>query len=92
MIARNFLNHADTYRIDKVSPFMHHLLYHSCVIFSEKYRRTASQSAYEAANTIQHMMGILGDRWKAGGKDSLVAENTVIRMAGVADLVYRSLS
>jgi hypothetical protein len=92
MIARNFLNHADTYRVNKVSPFIHHLLYQSCVIFSEKYRRTASQSAYEAANTIQHMMGILGDRWKAGGKDYALLKIPQTIVARIADLAYRGLS
>ena len=67
-LARIFFSHAGSVRVDKISPFMHHLLYHSSSIFTDKHRRTGSQSAFEAAITIQQLMSILGERWKAGGK------------------------
>jgi hypothetical protein len=67
-ISRNFLAHADTAQLDRISPFMFHLLYHSRIIWTELHRKTGSQASHDATVTIQQMMGILGDRWKAGGK------------------------
>lgn len=68
LISRNFLSRGDSVRVDKISPFLHHLLYHSSIIFTDIHQRTTSYSAGEAANTINQMLSILGERWRAGGK------------------------
>ena len=67
-ISRNFLSRGDAVRIDKISPFMHHILYRSSIIFTDIHQRTLSHSAGEAANTINQMLGILGERWKSAGE------------------------
>lgn len=74
-LASTFLRHAGSVRVDKISPFMNHLLYHCSSIFTDKHRRTGSQSSFEAANTIHQMMSILGERWKAGGKILLLMKS-----------------
>ena len=70
-ISRNFIAHSDTVCIDRVSPFMFHLLYHSRIIWSELHRKTGTQASLDAAITIHQMMGILGERWRAGGEKLL---------------------
>lgn len=70
-ISRGFLGRAESIRVDKISPFMHHILYRSSIIFSDIHQRTTSYSAGEAANTINQMLSILGERWRAAGKAPL---------------------
>ena len=77
VISRNFLSRGDTLQVDKISPFMHHILYHSRAIFTGIHQRTISYSAGEAANTIDQMMGALGERWKSAGK---LCKNTASRL------------
>jgi hypothetical protein len=91
-ISRMFLAHAaahaDTFRVDvdRISPFMLHILYHSSIIFSDIHHRTISHSTGEAAKAkkdmlaIKHMLAILGERWKAGGKARPKFRNTVRRL------------
>ena len=69
-ISRNFLVHANVLRVDRISPFMFHLLYHSRIVWSELHRKTGSQASLDATVTIHQMMAILGERWKAGGNVS----------------------
>jgi hypothetical protein len=69
-ISRTFLSYGDMIRlrVEKISPFMHHILYRSSIIFTDIHQMTTSYSAAEASSTINQMLCILGERWKAAGK------------------------
>lgn len=52
---------------EQVSPFILHLFYCSQAIYREKVRRTGSESAAEAAETLNKVLDVMDGRWKVAG-------------------------
>ncbi|RFU31126.1 hypothetical protein B7463_g5209, partial [Scytalidium lignicola] len=53
--------------LEKISPFMLHLIYHSAVIYMEINQETRSDESAQALNHLKKTLRVVEKRWKAAG-------------------------